>query len=109
MRIAIFDPAAGLSGDMTLGALLSLGLPISWLEELPHRLGVRDVRVAVRDVRRSGVTCKKVDFEIPEQPHGRHVGELVQLVERAPISEWVKTRAPRAARARPRDDHAARG
>jgi pyridinium-3,5-bisthiocarboxylic acid mononucleotide nickel chelatase len=98
MRIAIFDPAAGISGDMTLGALLSLGLPISWLEELPHRLGVRDVRVAVRDVRRSGVTCKKVDFEIPEQPHGRHVGELVQLVERAPISEWVKTRAIRAFR-----------
>ena len=98
MRIAIFDPVAGISGDMTLGALLSLGLPISWLEELPHRLGVRDVRVAVRDVRRSGVTCKKVDFEIPEQPHGRHVGELVQLVERAPISEWVKTRAIRAFR-----------
>jgi len=98
MRIAIFDPAAGISGDMTLGALLSLGLPISWLEELPHRLGVRDVRVAVRDVRRSGVTCKKVDFEIPEQSHGRHVAELVQLVERAPISEWVKTRAIRAFR-----------
>jgi len=96
MRIAIFDPAAGISGDMTLGALLALGVPVSWLEELPHRLGVRDVRVAVRDVRRSGVMCKKVDFEIPEQPHGRHVGELVQLVERAPISDWVKTRAIRA-------------
>ncbi len=96
MRIAIFDPAAGISGDMTLGALLSLGLPISWLEELPGRLGVRDVRVAVRDVRRSGITCKQVDFGIPEQPHGRHVGELVRLVERAPISDWVKTRAIRA-------------
>jgi uncharacterized protein (TIGR00299 family) protein len=96
MRIAIFDPAAGISGDMTLGALLSLGLPVSWLEELPERLGVRDVRVAVRDVRRSGITCKKVDFAIPEQPHGRPVGELVRLVERAPISDWVKERAVRA-------------
>ena len=96
MRIAIFDPAAGISGDMTLGALLSLGLPISWLEELPSRLGVTDVRVAVRDVRRSGITCKQVEFGIPEQPHGRHVGELVRLVERAPISDWVKTRAIRA-------------
>jgi uncharacterized protein (TIGR00299 family) protein len=96
MRIAIFDPAAGISGDMTLGALLSLGLPISWLEELPGRLGVTDVRVAVRDVRRSGITCKQVEFGIPEQPNGRHVGELVRLVERAPISDWVKTRAIRA-------------
>src|SRR5258705_63647 len=70
MRIAILDPTAGISGDMTLGALLSLGLPVSWLEELPRRLGVGDVRVTVRDVRRAGVTCKQIDFTIPEQPHG---------------------------------------
>jgi len=98
MRIAILDPAAGISGDMTLGALLSLGLPVSWLEALPGRLGVGDVRVTVRDVRRAGVTCKQVEFDIPPQPHGRHVGELVRLVERAPVSDWVKERAVRAFR-----------
>jgi pyridinium-3,5-bisthiocarboxylic acid mononucleotide nickel chelatase len=96
MRIAIIDPTAGISGDMTLGALLSLGVPTAWLEELPARLGVGDVRVAVRDVRRAGITCKQVEFAIPEQPHGRHVGELLQLVERAPVSEWVKQRALKA-------------
>jgi uncharacterized protein (TIGR00299 family) protein len=98
MRIAIVDPAAGISGDMTLGALLSLGLPTPWLEELPARLGVGDVRVAVRDVRRAGITCKQVQFAIPEQPHGRHVGELLRLVERAPVSQWVKERALKAFR-----------
>src|SRR5881394_3161428 len=98
MRIAILDPAAGISGDMTLGALLSLGLPVSWLEELPRRLGVGNVSVTVRDVRRAGITCKQIDFTIPDQPHGRHVGELVKLVERAPISDWVKERAVRAFR-----------
>jgi hypothetical protein len=98
MRIAILDPAAGISGDMTLGALLSLGLPSSWLEELPARLGVENVGVTVRDVRRGGITCKQIDFKIPGQPHGRHVGELVKLVERAPVSDWVKERAVRAFR-----------
>src|SRR6266513_5852921 len=98
MRIAILDPAAGISGDMTLGALLSLGLPTAWLEELPKRLGVADVGVTVRDARRAGITCKQIDFTIPDQPHGRHVGELVKLVERAPISDWVKERAVRAFR-----------
>ena len=58
MRIAILDLAAGISGDMTLGALLSLGLPASWLEELPKRLGVANVGVTVRDVPRAGITCK---------------------------------------------------
>ena len=98
MRIAIIDPAAGISGDMTLGALLALGVPVPWLEELPARLGVGDVRVAVRDVRRAGITCKQIEFAIPEQPHGRHVGELLRLVERAPVSPWVKERALKAFR-----------
>ena len=98
MRIAIIDPAAGISGDMTLGALLSLGVPPTWLEELPARLGVGDVRVTVRDVRRAGITCTQVEFAIPEQPHGRHVGELLRLVERAPVSAWVKERALKAFR-----------
>jgi len=98
MRIAILDPAAGISGDMTLAALLSLGLPVEWLEELPGRLGVGDVRVTVRDVRRAGITCKLVEFAIPPQPHGRHVGELLRLVEAAQVSDWVKERALRAFR-----------
>src|SRR5439155_563514 len=83
MRIAILDPAAGISGDMTLGALLSVGVPASWLEALPRRLGLAGVAVTIRDVRRCGVSCSQVVFGIPEQPHGRHVGELVRLVEGA--------------------------
>jgi len=44
------------------------------------------------------VACMQVEFAIPEQPHGRTVGELVRLVERAPLSDWVKERAARAFR-----------
>ncbi|HXL06639.1 MAG TPA: nickel pincer cofactor biosynthesis protein LarC [Gemmatimonadales bacterium] len=98
MRIAILDPSAGISGDMTLGALLSLGVPSAWLEGLPGRLGLAGVGVSVRDVARCGVRCTQVEFAIPEQPHGRHVGDLVRLVERAPVSEWVRERAVRAFR-----------
>src|SRR5437899_7387907 len=96
MRIAILDPAAGISGDMTLGALLALGVPQDWLEALPGRLGLGGVGVTVRDAVRCGVGCKQVAFTIPERPHGRHVGELVRLVEGAPVSDWVKERAVRA-------------
>jgi len=73
MRIAILDPAAGISGDMTLGALLSLGVPPAWLEALPGRLGFAGVGVVIREATRAGVSCKQVEFTIPEHPHGRHV------------------------------------
>src|SRR5207245_9794852 len=96
MRIAILDPAAGISGDMTLGALLALGAPQDWLEALPARLGLRGVSVTVRNAVRCGVGCKQVEFTIPERPHGRHVAELVRLVEGAPVCEWGRQRAVRA-------------
>ncbi|MGH7701212.1 MAG: nickel pincer cofactor biosynthesis protein LarC [Gemmatimonadales bacterium] len=98
MHIAILDPAAGISGDMTLGALLSLGLPASWLEQLPERMGLRGIGVSIRDVARCGVRCTQVEFSIPDQPHGRPLGDLVRTVERAPVSDWVKERAVRAFR-----------
>src|SRR5207244_861328 len=98
MRIAILDPAAGISGDMTLGALLTLGVPPSWLEALPGRLGFAGVGVVIRDAIRGGVNCKQVEFTIPEQPHGRHVGELVGLVERTPGADAGKEGAVRAFR-----------
>ena len=98
MPIAVIDPFAGISGDMTLGALLSLGVPETWLRELPERLGLSGVEVSIRDARRAGVTCKQVAFAIPDEPHGRHVGELIRLVEAAPVSAWTRERAVRAFR-----------
>jgi uncharacterized protein (TIGR00299 family) protein len=98
MKIAVLDPTAGISGDMTLGALLALGVPVSWLEALPGRLGLAGVRVSVRDAMRCSVSCKQVEFEVPPQPHGRHVGQLVKLVEQAPLSDSVKERAVQAFR-----------
>ena len=98
MRIAIIDPAAGISGDMTLGALLAVGVGDDWLRGLPGRLGLAGVEVVVGEASRCGVACRQVAFRIPEQPHGRHVGELVRLIEAAPLSAWVKERAVRAFR-----------
>src|SRR5205809_292746 len=63
MRIAILDPAAGISGDMTLGALLALGVPQNWLEALPGRLGFEGVAVTVRNAVRCGVGCEQLDVE----------------------------------------------
>ena len=48
MTIAILDPFSGISGDMTLGALVSVGLEPDWLRALPQRLGLDGVGVRVR-------------------------------------------------------------
>lgn len=59
-RFALIDPAAGISGDMLLGALIDAGAKPAWLEDLPARLGLADVRVELADVMRCGLRATKV-------------------------------------------------
>jgi uncharacterized protein (TIGR00299 family) protein len=96
VRIAILDPFSGISGDMTLGALVDAGLDPDWLRALPARLGLDDVHVEIREVLRGEIVCRKVDFRIPEQPHGRHISEIRALMARAGLPPEVAARADRA-------------
>ena len=65
-RFAILDPAAGISGDMLLGALIAAGAEPDWLRGLPARLGFADVRVEIGQVDRGGIRATKVDVVLPE-------------------------------------------
>jgi len=96
MKIAILDPFSGISGDMTLGALLDVGLDPEWLRSLPESLGLAGVGVRIADVKRAEIACKKVDFDIPPQPHGRHLKQLKDVVARSSAPPAVKDRASRA-------------
>jgi uncharacterized protein (TIGR00299 family) protein len=95
MRVAIFDPFSGVAGDMALGALVQLGLEREWLTSLPAVLGLDGVQVTIRDVRRAEISCAKVDFEIPPQPHGRHLHHIRALVEKTAAPAKVKQLADR--------------
>src|SRR5258705_10708724 len=96
MRTAILDPFSGIAGDMALGALLGVGLDAGWLRALPARLGLADVRVEIREVLRGELVCWKVDFEIPPQPHGRHIAQIRELVGRSGAPASVRRRADAA-------------
>ncbi|HEY5416702.1 MAG TPA: LarC family nickel insertion protein, partial [Gemmatimonadaceae bacterium] len=96
MPIAILDPFSGISGDMTLGALIDLGLSAEWLVSLPQRLGLDGVTAHVSDVRRAGIACKKVDFDIPPQPHGRHLSHIRRILDASGAPEQVRERADAA-------------
>jgi pyridinium-3,5-bisthiocarboxylic acid mononucleotide nickel chelatase len=75
-RFAILDPAAGISGDMLLGALVAAGAPAEWLRSLPARLGSPDVTVEITEVARCGVRATKVDVVLPDGAR-EHPAELV--------------------------------
>lgn len=81
---------------MTLGALVDLGLSAEWLVSLPQRLGLDGVTARVSDVRRAGIACKKVDFDVPPQPHGRHLSHIRRIIEASGAPTVVRERADAA-------------
>jgi hypothetical protein len=96
MRIAILDAFSGIAGDMTLGALLQVGLSADWLRALPATLGLDGVQVRIREVVRGEIVCQKVDFDIPPQPHGRHLREIREILAKSGAPDVVRERADRA-------------
>jgi len=99
MRIAILDPAAGISGDMTLGALIASGVDPGWLRALPARLGLGGVGVEIGEVKRCGVVATKVDFVIADRgSHEQSLGALMDIVRRVPIADETRAVALEAFR-----------
>jgi len=94
MRIAWFDCCSGISGDMTLGALVSAGWPAGELQSLPGRLGLEGVRVGVKDVCRGPLAALQVEVvvETAQQPH-RHLRHVEELLARADLPSTVRERS----------------
>ncbi len=76
MRIAYLDTFSGISGDMTVGALLDLGLPLAAVREAIATLALADVEVTAESVMRSGIRATKFNVRVhgehPDRPHGDH-------------------------------------
>lgn len=92
---AYFDCFAGLSGDMTLGALIDLGLEARELREVLSLTAQTDVELAVRRVAKDHLTGVKVEFtsDLPQPTRG--YAEVCALVAQAPVSHEVRQRSLR--------------
>jgi pyridinium-3,5-bisthiocarboxylic acid mononucleotide nickel chelatase len=75
-RLVYFDCASGASGDMILGALVDLGLPIEVLRTELAKVPLGGYRIEARRVDRSGLQATKVDVvvEESEQTHAFEAG-----------------------------------
>jgi uncharacterized protein (DUF111 family) len=82
---AFFDCFAGVSGDMTLGALIDLGLPVAELQDLITALGLTDVSLTARRVTREHLTGIKVEIEAAAPQPPRTYREICALIEAEPV------------------------
>ncbi len=95
MKIAYFDCFSGVSGDMTLGALLACGADDAQFEAEFRRqmtgLHVPGYGLISQRVVRQGITATDVDVVLLEQDqgHGRHLSDIAALMEKSTLSDTV--------------------
>lgn len=88
--LAYFDCFSGVSGDMTLGAFLDLGVPVEWLKENLSRLPLTGFDVSVTPVSRSGIQAKSVRVLTEDEKASRDYAEIRHLLENSPLSSDVR-------------------
>jgi len=89
-RWAFFDCFSGISGDMTLGALIDLGLEAADLEQVLNLLGLGEVHLRAPRVTKEHLTGVQVEISGPaHQPH-RTYRDIQALISQAPLSSRVQ-------------------
>ena len=91
MKLAYLDCAAGIAGDMCLGALLDCGLPLEYLKQELSRLEVDgEFDLQVFPVTRAGIRATQVIVQSTSNssPH-RTFANIQQLIEESSLSPSV--------------------
>ena len=83
MRIAWFECATGISGDMTLAALIDAGADVSKIRKAILSLNLPDVVLRVETVIKGGFRSLHVLVDHPEQHAHRHFTDIRSIVEQA--------------------------
>ncbi|HJQ69422.1 MAG TPA: nickel pincer cofactor biosynthesis protein LarC [Blastocatellia bacterium] len=97
MRVLYFDCFAGVSGDMTIGALIDLGIDVDSLKQQLASLGLSGYQIKIDRVERSGIAATKFDVLIDSSPQpARHLAQIREILEKAKLSNLARSRSIQA-------------
>jgi uncharacterized protein (TIGR00299 family) protein len=96
MTLAYFDCFSGISGDMTLGALVDAGVSIDILRAELAKLNLPGYALKVEKVKRSGIAATKVHVIIDQKDQkSRHLSDILSIIESSALSSPVKDKSSR--------------
>ncbi len=106
MKVLYLDCIGGISGDMTIGALLDLGLDLKTLRREMAKLKLDEFEVSARRDQRQAIAGMKFEVHVHErhhehgrghqhehEHHDRSFHEIKQLIESSKLADDVKRHA----------------
>ncbi len=91
MKHLYFDCFSGISGDMTLAALLDLGVPVRYLKAELAKLNITGYQISVSTARRMGLIGKRVAVKLTLHDHRHRTFRTIEtLISKSALNEHTK-------------------
>jgi uncharacterized protein (TIGR00299 family) protein len=90
VKIAYLDCSSGISGDMTLGALIDAGVPLAAVQAAIDSLSLPSCKLVASQVKRKGFRATKVDVEWEPEPTHRHLHNIIAMIDDSQMSPRQK-------------------
>jgi pyridinium-3,5-bisthiocarboxylic acid mononucleotide nickel chelatase len=108
VRALHFDCFSGISGDMTLGALIDLGVDADAIRSALDSLGL-PIRLEINKIRKGGFAATEVRVEAPEEHSHRHLPDVENILTRGKLTDRQRDLALRIFRRLAEAEAAAHG
>ncbi len=95
MKILYFDCSSGISGDMTLGALVDAGADLNEIQGGIDSLGLPACRLRAENVKRRGFRGLKIHVEAADEKAHRHLHHITRMIDGSRLNERQKDMARR--------------
>lgn len=93
MRLVYFDCFSGISGDMSLAALIDAGANIEYIEQELKKLPIEPFQLQYRQVVKKGMTALKLDVVLEPNTdiiNHRNYLDIVNMIQQSDLSDTVK-------------------
>jgi uncharacterized protein (TIGR00299 family) protein len=93
MKLAYFDCFSGISGDMTLGALVDAGCPVEYLRSELQSLDVPGWTLVSEKVWKNGMAATFVKVQTEDQQKHRSLSTILDILKASKLAPQVRDRA----------------
>ena len=95
-KIAILDCFAGISGDMTLGALIDCGVPDNYLRSELSKLKITDWDLEVNERKHHHIHAKHIVIKSGKSQKSRNFTDIIKMIQSSDLSDKVKKKSQKA-------------
>ena len=90
MKTAYFDVFSGISGDMTVAALLDAGVSLPYLKKELNKLPLTGYRISAKKVVMNSIAAKSFEVKLTSKQKSRDYAKIKRMIKKSALSANVK-------------------